>query len=423
MKKIYSIYQIALRSFTADGTLESARELLPYLAENGFDIIYLCPVFEADADPDTVTWSPRQRASGTYNPANPYKMRDYFKVDAEYGTNDDLKLFIDTAHALGLRVMLDLVYLHCGKNAVFVKEHPEYLICDDSGKPIVGADWPFARLNFENAALREYLYSNMEYYVRDFGIDGFRCDVGDQVPLDFWREGIARVKRINPDIIMLNEGQKLDYNEVFDICYMSYELARIAKSDTPAKVLSDMRYDDYFGHRICFIENHDIASNNQLTRYEKTAGHELSDLTFVLLYTIEGVPFVFNGNEIADSSEQCMFSNRFHGKRAGIDWSNLNREYGKRRLALIRELNALRRQSNALLFGRLTIADATENNVLLFTRTYENESVTVAVNTGKECRSFDFDSENYDIKLSHNADICKERITLGRYGYAILINK
>ena len=423
MKRIYSIYQMALRSFTADGTLESARELLPYLSENGFDIVYLCPVFEADADLDISTWSPRQKASGTYNPANPYKMRDYFKVDPEYGTNEDLMRFVDTAHALGLRVMLDLVYLHCGKNAVFAKEHPEYLICDESGKPIVGEEWPFARLNFEDNGLREYLYSNMEYYVRDYKVDGFRCDVGDKVPLDFWREGIRRIKEINPDIIMLNEGVKLSHNEVFDLCYMGYELSKIVKSDTPAKALSDLRNDDYFGHRICFIENHDIASNNILSRYEKTAGHELSDLTFVLLYTLGGVPFVFNGNEIADSAEQCMFSNRLHGKRAGIDWSNLNREHGRRRLALIRKLNALRRRSDALLFGTLDIANTTEDNTLLFTRSYENERITVAVNPSNSDRRIVFDSSDYDVHLSHNAVISDGSISLSGYGYAVFVSK
>ena len=135
------------------------------------------------------------------------------------------------------------------------------------------------------------------------------------------------------------------------------------------------------------------------------------------------MPFVFIGNEIADSGEQCMFSNRLHGKRAGIDWSNLNREYGKRRLTLIRALNALRRQSDALLFGTLTIEDTAENNLLLFTRSYENEIVKVAVNTGKESRSIDFDNTNYNVYLSHNAKVSDKCITLGKYGYIVLTNK
>ena len=81
MKRNIAMYQLALRSFTADGTLNSAAELLPFIKETGFDMIYLCPVFAADDDMDKSFWSSRQIQSGTENPKNPYKMKDYYNVD------------------------------------------------------------------------------------------------------------------------------------------------------------------------------------------------------------------------------------------------------------------------------------------------------------------------------------------------------
>lgn len=422
MRKVYSIYQIALRSFTAGGTLKSAEELLPFVAENGFDFVYLCPVFAADPDSDVNSWSKRQRASGTYNPKNPYKMYDYFNVDVEYGTNADLKDFVDTAHSLGLRVMLDLVYLHCGVNAVFAQKHPEYLVCGEDGKPIVGADWPFARINYDCEGVREYLYSNMEYYVRDFGVDGYRCDVGDAVPLDFWSEGAKRIHMINPDAVMLNEGHNPETTkEVFDLCYEGYNIERLLfEEDITGELKGQKEYREvYKGKYVSFQENHDIASDAGLYRKEIKFGHKLMDIGFFLMYTLDGVPMLFNGNEIGDSAEQCMFSNRFHGKRAGIDWSNLLREHGKRRLELIRNLNALKREHEALVTGETVIKESGNRKLLIFERVTENEKLTVVVNRGTESVEAEL-GVNKKALLCNEAVLENDKVKLGAYGYAVV---
>ena len=116
------MYQIQPRAFTPEGTLKAATTRLHELADLGVDIIYLCPVFVSDDDPNTKGWSPRQKKSGMNNPRNPYRMKDYYHVDPEYGTDDDLKAFINEAHKLRMRVLLDMVYLHCGPSAVFLAE-------------------------------------------------------------------------------------------------------------------------------------------------------------------------------------------------------------------------------------------------------------------------------------------------------------
>ena len=101
------MYQIQPRAFTPEGTLKAATERLPKLAGLGVDIIYLCPVFVADDDPNIQGRSPRQKKTRMNNPRNPYRMKDYYHVDPEYGTDDDLKTFIAEAHMLGMRVLLD----------------------------------------------------------------------------------------------------------------------------------------------------------------------------------------------------------------------------------------------------------------------------------------------------------------------------
>ena len=112
-----AIYQINPRTFCEEGTIKAVTTELPKLAELGFEIMYLCPIFEEDASEDRSFWSNRQKKSETENPKNPYRMNDYFKIDSEYGTMDDLREFVAEAHKLGLKVFLDLVYFHIGPNA------------------------------------------------------------------------------------------------------------------------------------------------------------------------------------------------------------------------------------------------------------------------------------------------------------------
>ena len=118
------IYQINLRVFTKEGTLAAAEKFLPEVADTGADIVYLCPFMESDSDPDPAHWSMRQRQSRCSNPRNPYRLSDFYKVDPEYGTDDDLRSFVKTAHSLNLKVMADLVYMHAGPS--FGRKFPEY---------------------------------------------------------------------------------------------------------------------------------------------------------------------------------------------------------------------------------------------------------------------------------------------------------
>ena len=200
------IYQINLRTFTPDGTLRAAERLLPHIAALGADMVYLCPVTLADDDPRPEFWSDRQKQSGLNNPKNIYRVGDYYAVDPEYGTDDDLKSFVRTAHGLGLRVLLDLVYYHCGPSAAFLAEHPDFAVRDENGE-IRNGHWHFPELNFASSGLREYLWRNMEYFVREFDVDGYRCDVAGAVPLDFWEEGRRRIDALKPGLIMLAESE------------------------------------------------------------------------------------------------------------------------------------------------------------------------------------------------------------------------
>ncbi len=385
------IYQLSFRAMTPEGTINAAAKMLPYIKSLGVTWVYIAPVWKADDSMDESSWSPRQRASGCGNPKNPYKMVDYFNVDEEYGTNEDLMNFVTEAHKIGLKVMFDLVYLHCGVNAVFLKDHPDWIIRNEDGTPLIGEGWPFARINYDNFDVREYLYTNMETFVRDYGCDGFRCDVGDVICMDFWAEARKRVHAINKNVILLDEGVKPEYvhSGVFDLQYRCLAFPFGNKGwlnilNAENKTEAFKRAADSFEKSGCkhinLFENHDFASDSKLERLENILTPEQVESCYFIVYTVPGVPFIWNGNEIADKAEQCMFSNRFYGKRIGINWANALREEGIERMEYIEELNAMRKDYPMLFDAELKIISPKKSSLIVFERTKGDKKILVLVN-------------------------------------------
>ncbi|MBN2308696.1 MAG: alpha-glucosidase C-terminal domain-containing protein [Candidatus Hydrogenedentes bacterium] len=379
------MYQIQPRAFTPEGTLKAAAARLPQVAALGVDILYLCPVFVSDDDPNTESWSPRQRASGMNNPRNPYRMKDYYHVDPEYGTDEDLKSFIAEAHRLQMRVLLDMVYLHCGPNAVFLDEHPDFVKRDAEGK-IATAAWGFPAVNLDNPQLREYLWKNMEYWIEDFDVDGFRCDVAHGVPLGFWEAARERLEAVRPDVCMLAEAgtqRPADQVKAFDISYgfAWFEAIRsVNDKGAPAALLRETAEEQAAalprGARfIRYVDNHDIANDCFNNRLEKAWGAQRIDVTLVANFTLDGVPFLYNGQEVADAARHSIFG------RAPIDWANGQTPAGEARLALCRKLCAMRHTERALTHGSVAWLDNDQpDKILSFLRATPDEEIAVVLN-------------------------------------------
>ncbi len=446
-----TIYQIYLRTFTKEGTLKAAEKKLSYIADIGIDTVYLSALNKEETSLDGQ--SERQLASGLDNPKNPYRIIDFFDVDDEYGTIEDLKDFVKTAHSYGLQVLIDLVYLHCGMNAVFLKDHPDFVIRNSDGSIKVGADWPFARFDFDNLNLRNYLWSNMEFFIRDIDADGFRCDCGSSIPLDFWKVGVERIKKIKPDVFMLNEGCGDEYLSVFDANYYAdlgywYAIDKIfAYEENSGKNIKldelayhiheevgtkydclwfkNQRQKLYNDINSCKIlntwENHDNASDLFDNRLEKLIGNEGCDAILVLLFTLNGIPFIYNGNEVADDSRKSMFWNRFCEGDMSVQWKNLNTKAGQNRLNLVKELIKLRKKHSSLSDGKLVWLEGNNpKNLLCFSRVLGEEKINVVVNVTAKAQSVTLNEiESNSILMSHKCNIDKNEITLSQYGYVI----
>jgi len=427
-----SVYQINPRTFSKEGTIKAVTKELPNLAELGFSVVYLCPVFKEDESTDLKNWSIRQKASETGNPKNPYRMNNYFEIDSEYGTMDDLREFVNAAHSLGQKVLLDLVYLHMGPNADIFKRHPEFMKMDADGNVLLNY-WNFPELDYDHQGVREYMWCNMVYYVGEIGVDGFRCDVGDGVPLDFWREGLRRCRTINPETALINEGSIQNYFKVFSSMYAFYwheaihaiitgeeKASHLRKKwqEVDEKTLKGARY-------LRDMDNHDTVTDWDM-RVEKRIGHKGMELIQVMNFIIDGIPMVYAGNELADSSYQSMFANRFHmGKYEVTDRSIAKEDYSIRRQDIMKRLNALKKSEEILYSGKTVWLDNTDSdNVISFARVTEKGKIIFIGNlsgNSVECKVDCLGEQNKVILESSEATKMNETsITLSPYGYIVL---
>lgn len=419
-----AVYQINPRTFCAEGTIKAVTMQLPFLAELGFKILYLCPIFEEDDSVDLQNWSTRQKASQTGNPKNPYRMNDYFKIDSEYGTMDDLREFVQESHRLGMRVVLDLVYLHIGPNAAILKSFPDFAAKNEDGT-VKCTRWNFPYLNYESQGLREYLWSNMAYYIGAIGADGFRCDVGDEVPLDFWREGARRIRAINPDTVMINEGERAEHLSVFDANYGFYWHNCLFDLLTGAMTAQDVmaqhiHYQNLYpagGLVLRDMDNHDTVTDWPY-RIEEHFGNDCMELILAMNYTIDGVPMVYCGNELADQAKLSMFANRFYpGAFACTDRKAIGEQVSRRK-EIIKKLNALKAEQPVLSDGETEWTPVENTSVLAFKRVGKNAQIIFAGNFSEDFEQIQLDSG--EVLLSKNATIENGTASFSAYGYVIM---
>ena len=369
------MYQLWLRGFTPEGTLKAAEARLPKVAELGATVIYLSPVCLQDDDMRKEHWAPRQRK--TDNPRNPYRIKDYFEVDPEYGTKEDLRAFVKEAHRLGLRVLMDMVYVHCGPTAKIISEHPDFMKRNPDGS-LKLAQWGFPATDFANPALREYFWKNRAFWVREFDVDGFRCDVADGIPLDFWETARERLEKIRPDVGILAEGlRKEDQLKAFDLDYgWGYDKAW-ADAAKVRKQWERMAAERPRGGAkfVRFIENHDMVQDAGTNRLDRAWGVPRVDAVLVALFTLDGVPFLYNSQEIADTAKQSLYA------KWPANWAHGETPEGRARFALCQKLCALRKAEKALNRGDLVWLETDHPEaVLAFLRTAGGEQVLSVVN-------------------------------------------
>lgn len=188
------IYEIYVRNHGPNGTFAEVEADLPRIRSMGVDVVWFMPVHP-------IGQLNKKGCLGC-----PYSIQDYREINPEYGTRADFARLIETAHGLGLKVMIDVVYNHTAHDSVLVQEHPEYFHQDAQGKPYTTVpEWTdVIDLKHPNPGLTEYLIETLQGWAV-FGVDGFRCDVAPLLPQEFWERARAEVAKVKPGVIWLSE--------------------------------------------------------------------------------------------------------------------------------------------------------------------------------------------------------------------------
>ena len=409
-------YQLMPRCFSEEGTLKGAEKHLERLADMGVTVVYLIPVNVADTDMDQTKWSPRQHKSGFNDPRNPYRAGDYFHVDPEYGTDQDLKDFINKAHNLGMKVFLDLVFAHCGPSATVVKQHPEFFKYNEKGEMML-TRWKFPMFDPEYSGTRAYFRSIMSYYVADFDVDGFRCDVAHYIPISFWEEARIELERMKSDIVVVAESNRAydtrlafdaDYNwNVFkNLRYTLDKLPRMEGKGGMAYIRQKHEEQESLYPKGSLhwnmTDNHDWSTDAFNNRFEKRNGHACGELVIAFSFALDGVPFLFNGQEIGHNKRVSLFGH----KDCWIDWKTDGvTEVAKDRTAKIKAWAKMRKECKTLTHGATKwIDNDCPAEVLSFRRTYEGCPDILFVGN--------FSNKEIKVKLANGS-----KYTLAPWGY------
>lgn len=375
------IYEINVRQFSKEGTFKAVENNLERLKDLGVDILWFMPIHP-------IGEKNRKGPLGSY-----YSVKDYYDVNPEFGTKEDFKELVSKAQNLGMKVILDWVANHTAWDNVWTETNPEFYLKDSAGNFVLPhEDWvDVIKLDFSNPALRRAMIEAMKYWAREFNIDGFRCDVAAEVPLDFWESARKALDSIKP-VFMLAEAHERELHiAAFDATYswnfhfLFYQISR--GKEKISKIYEEWKWEkEHYPEnaiRMRFTTNHDENSWNG-TEFEKYG--PMHKTVAVFFYILNGMPLIYNGQEAASNKRLKFF------ERDPIEWGNY------RYSEFYKSLNTLKKSRKSLAAGdrggkTLFIPHSKKDSVIVIMR-YTDDEKTLGI--------FNFTNKQITIELEND---------------------
>ncbi len=361
------IYEIFPRSFSTEGNLNGVTAKLDDLQKLGVKVLWLMPIHPVG----------QVRKKGTAG--SPYAVRDYYAIDPAYGTKSDLHRLIDEAHRRGMKVIIDIVANHTSFDSVLMT-HPKFYKHDTHGNVLSPYDWTdVAALNYADPELRRYMTDMLLYWVKDFDLDGFRCDAAGEVPTDFWESARKELDRQHPGILLLAEASKPELlRTAFDLDYswpLMATLNNVIEHGAPAssiKATLEQEQKLFPKHSMHMRVFDDHDEQRALARY----GVPGSLAAAALIFTLDGVPMLYSGMEVSDPTESAAPA-LFESLKVWWQAGALRPQFPKFYSFII----PYREQHPALLRGHTIWVDNSEDaHIVTYLRRTAEEEVLVAVN-------------------------------------------
>lgn len=362
------IYEIFPRQYSNKGDFNSITKDLDRLQNLGVTVLWIMPIHPIG----------KLKAKGTVG--SPYAVQDFYAINPDYGTSDDFKRLVSEAQKRGMKVIIDIVANHTSWDSVMMKTKG-FHTTNEKGEIIPPVpDWAdVADLNYNNPELRKYMIEMLKMWVRDYNLDGFRCDVAGFVPTDFWETARAEVDKIKPNTIWLAEWESPDLLvNAFDLDYswnMHASLYSVLQGRDSAQKIrqtweSDKARMPKNSIRMRFSDNHD--EERAVVRF----GEKGALAGQALAFTLDGVPMFYNGMEVGDSTDSgapALF------EKLPINWGFVERrqEFPK----FYKSMIDLRKNNIALRRGDLTwLKNSDENRIVTFMRKSGTQEILVAIN-------------------------------------------
>lgn len=372
------------------GTLRGIIENLGYIKGLGFNCLYLNPIFTA----------------GEYHK---YDLIDYLHIDPCFGTDEAFAELVDTAHGMGMRVIIDGVFNHCGRHFFAFEDVlqngraseywdwfygleepvvvPEEGVCPSYSCFAYEPKMP--KLNTSNPATQEYFVEVCRYWVRNYHIDGWRLDVANEVDRDFWRAFRRALKEENPEGVLIAEiwenaeswlrGDMFDSTMNYDFrkhCRDFFAWGTIDAAEFDARATQmRMRYPaGIVQGQLNLLDSHDVS------RFLSLCDGDVRRFRLAVLFlaVFPGVPSVFYGDELGVMGlEEPEY-------RQPMPWGGGNDMTGFFRQAM--EL----RGSPATVHGDYVVLCAeTGGRVYAIARSHGTQTVTLVLNAGDTPQAVD----------------------------------
>ena len=394
------IYEANIRNYSPEGTFNAFTKDIPELKKLGVKVIWLMPVYpislknrKATGDlsvEDIKDPKEREKYLGSY-----YAISDYTAINPDLGTEADFKKLVQTAHDNGMYVILDWVANHTGWDHKWITEHPEYYYKNAKGEvtdplnPETGESWGWtdvAHLDYTSKVLYEPMKDEMLYWVKEQNIDGFRCDVADNVPTAFWEFTIPKLKEVKPVFMLMESSKDYLFNGLFDMGYgweahhLMNDIAKGKKTVTDwdayvAKHASAYKKEDIWMN---FTSNHDENAWNG-SEFERMG--DAAETFAVLTYVMPGMPLIYTGQEYG-SKHRLKF---FEKDQVAKD--------NPKMFAFYEKLGALKNDNTALNGGKnpasyKRINTSADTNILAFEREKDGKKVIYIANLNKNNQGF-----------------------------------
>lgn len=410
-----SIYEVNLRQYTPEGTINAFSREMPRLKEMGIDILWFMPITPISLDR-------RLGSLGSY-----YACSDYTSINPEFGSLEDFAGLVKQAHALGLKVIIDIVANHTGWDHHWTREHPEFYRLNSEGQFFDAHGWAdVIDLNYDNAQLRQAMTEVMKFWIERCDVDGFRCDMAMLVPLDFWRDTRTALDPLK-SLFWLGECEEISYHEVFDATYtwkFLHKMEAVWRKESGLSGLDEVL--DYYhaqfpadAQRVYFTTNHDENSHSG-SEYERLG--DAAKTFEVLCCTWNGLPLIYSGQEMPNYKRLKFFD------KDPIEWTG-RYELQSFYVALL----ALRKRNRALRAGDTSVTTqrlhpGPNDKCFAFARRAGDDEVLVLLNFSADTlslagASLSLPGSYRDIFTGADYALPSSVVTLVPWGWAVLEKK